>query len=162
MKHHLLYLLIYTSLAASCSFTSVTDEETHLKPGDTVRLNKSLTVPDLYSHVTLQDGELIRDGLIQQYKTSCIIGSKSLGPKTIRQNDYKVSKVSYYEDMYSDPAANMRYYTEFYLNADKPEDNLVLTCQVLDAILKHHVFPLSEIRRATGSYFTFSSIDNKQ
>lgn len=161
MKNRLLYLFIYCYLAASCSTISDAVDEVYLNKDDTVKLNKPIDVPDLYSHVILQDGEITREGSLQRYKTSCIVDTADLGPKTIQQNVYRVSKVSYFEDWYSSAAAVLRYYTEFHLKASSPEQNIVLTCQVLDGPMQHHGFPLSEIRQATGHYFTFSSTDNK-
>jgi len=161
MKNYLLRLFICCYLASSCSTLPGTAKQTYLEKNDTVRLNKPISIPDLYSHVVLQDGEIIRESSLQRYKTSCIVTTYSLGPKTVEQNDYKVSKVSYYDDWYSSAAADLRYYIEFHLKADAPESNIVLTCQVLDGPMQHHDFPLSEIRQATGEYFTFSSTDNR-
>jgi hypothetical protein len=161
MKNHLLYLLICSYLAASCSTSPETVDENHLKKGDSVRLEQSFAIPDLYTHVIFQDGEIIKEGSIHPYKTSCIADTNSLGPKTIEQNDFKVSKISYFEDIYSDLGATIRYYTEIHLDAADSKKNITLTCQVLDGTMQHHSFPLSEIKQATGQYFTFSSTDNK-
>jgi len=161
MKNYLLCLFICCYLASACSTLPDTTKQTYLEKNDTVKLSKPISIPELYSHVILQDGEIIRESSLQRYKTSCIVTTYGLGPKTVQQNDYKVSKVSYYEDWYSSAAAVLRYYTEFHLKADSPERNIVLTCQVLDGPMQHHVFPLSEIRQATGEYFTFSSTDNR-
>jgi hypothetical protein len=161
MKNRLLSLFICCNLSASCSTTTDVTKETYLKIGDTANLNKSFSIPDLYSHANFQNGEIVDDGSIQNYKTSCIVATGSLGPKTVQQNDYSVSKVSYYEDWYSSAGAVLRYYTEFHLKAASPDNSIVLTCQILDGPMQRHGFPLSEIRQATGQYFTFSSTDNR-
>jgi len=161
MKNHLFHLLICSYLVTSCSTSPDTANEIHLTKGDIVKLVQSFTIPDLYSHVIFQDGEIIKEGSLQWYKTSCIADTKSLGPKTVEQNDFNISKVSYYEEMYSYEGATIRYYTEFHLDAADPNENIILTCQVLDGTMRHHNFPLNEVKQATGQYFTFSSIDNK-
>lgn len=161
MKNPLLCLFICSSLVAACSTRPDTEDNIHLASGDTVKLNKAFTIPDLFAHVVFQDGEIIDKRLIQWYQTSCMLDTNSLGPKTIAQNTFQVSQVTYNEDMYSDAGAIIRYYTEFHLDAADPKKNSILTCQVLDDTMQHHDFPLSEIRQATGEYFTFSSTDNK-
>jgi hypothetical protein len=161
MKNHLYYLLICSYLLTSCSTSPDTSNEVHLTKGDNARLEKSFTIPVLFSHVIFQDGEIIREDDLQWYKTSCIADTNSLGPKTVEKDTFKVNKVSYFEDIYSDLGATIRYSAEFRLDAADPKKNIILTCQVLDGTMRHHNFPVSEIKQATGQYFTFSSTDNK-
>jgi hypothetical protein len=161
MKAHLSLLFFCLCIVTSCVTSPDRSKEIHLSKGDIVRLERSFTIPDLYSHVIFQDGEIVKENSLQHYKTSCFVDTFSLGPKTIQQNNYRVSKVSYSEDWYSSTSATLRYYTEFHLDAADPDENIILTCQVLDGPMQHHGFPLSEIRKATGQYFTFSSTDNK-
>lgn len=161
MKKTLLPLFIYCFLATSCSSLPDADKQVYLNKGDTVKLNRSFPVPESYAHVNFQNGEIISDGSIQWYETSCVVDTDSLGPKTVPQNDYQVSEVSYDEDWYSNAGAVLRYYTEIHLKAASTEKNIVLTCQVLDDPMQHHSFPLSEIRQATGQYFTFSAKENQ-
>jgi len=161
MKNYLSYLLICSFLVASCSTSPESVDEEHLMKGDGVRLEQSFTIPDLFSHVIFQDGEIIRENSLQRYRTNCIADTHSLGPRTIEKNAFEVSKASYFQDFYSDPSATIQYAVAFHLQAADSHDNIILTCRVLDAIGRYHVFPLSEIKQATGRYFTFSSIDNK-
>jgi hypothetical protein len=57
--------------------------------------------------------------------------------------------------MFSDAAALVRYFTEFYLTSDDQRQNLILSCQTLDGTMQHHNFPVDEVKLATGDYFTF-------
>lgn len=156
-----LTLLVFTCLAASCSINSSAVKEVHLQKGDGVKLSKAFTVPDLRSHVILQDGEVVNDRSLKLYKTSCIIDVFKLGPETYQPADFEVSQVSYNEEWYSDMAASIRYYTEINLKPKKQGDQFILTCQVVDGTMQYHNFPLNEIQRAVGGYFTFAATDNK-
>lgn len=157
----ILLLTICTSIAISCSSNPASEKKIHLVKGDTVKLNRSFSVAKLSSHVIFQDGEIIKQRDLQRYETSCIIDTKSLGPETIQPGDFEVKKVTYNDEWYSDAAAELRYYTEFYLNAVKQDKELILTCQTLDDTMRRHTFPADEIKQATGDYLIFSSIDNK-
>ena len=161
MKNHLLCLFIYCFLAASCSTLSDTDNKAYLNKGDTVKLSRPFPVPELYSHVNFQKGEIVSDSALQGYENSCVVDTYSLGPKTVPQNEYQVSEVSYYEDWYSRAGAVLRYYTEFHLTPTSTGENIILTCQVLDSPMQYHPFPLSVIRQVTGQYFTFLPKDNQ-
>jgi hypothetical protein len=56
--------------------------------------------------------------------------------------------------MYSDAAAIIRYFTEFHLSSDEDrQQDLIITCQILDDTMRHHSFPFDEVALATGAYF---------
>ncbi|MCW8942558.1 MAG: hypothetical protein OQK93_05215 [Gammaproteobacteria bacterium] len=42
-----------------------------------------------------------------------------------------------------------------HLTSDDQRQNLILSCQILDATIQHHNFPVDEVKLATGDYFTF-------
>ena len=146
------WLLISIFLLLSCQTGPA---PRHLSRGDIISLNKTITFPELSSHIVLQSGEVIDDRDLKAYQTSCIVDNDDLGPKKIHPQNYTVRKVTYNEEMYSDAAALIRYFTEFYLRSDDQRQNLILTCQTLDATMQHHNFPVDEVKLATGDYFRF-------
>lgn len=156
-----LRLFICFCLTASCSINPETTKKVHLHKGDTVKLNKSFVIPELYSHVIFQNGKIVNKKTLQRFKTSCIIDVIKLGPVLFQQGDFEVSKVSYNEEWYIEAAAIERYYTEIHLNAAEKNKSVILTCQILDEPMRHHSFPVTEIQQAMGNYIIFSSIDNK-
>ena len=160
MKTRLLPVLMLSFFAASCSHIASTFSEVNLRKGDSAQLNKAFTVPELYSHIILQDGNVVTQHSLQIYNISCIIDVSRLGPETYLPADFEVSKVSYNEEWYSSTAGTIRYYTEIHLKPEKQGDSMTLTCQLVDDTMKHHSFPLSEIRQAVGDYFIFSATGN--
>lgn len=128
----------------------------HLKRGDAVSLNKVISFTEMSSHIILQAGRVIEDDDLKAYQTSCVVDNNDLGPKEIQPQNYRISKVTYNEEMYFDAAAIIRYFTEFYLTSDEGrQQDIILTCQTLDGTMQHHSFPADEVRLATGDYFTF-------
>jgi hypothetical protein len=132
-----------------------TPESRHFLKGDAFSLNRSITIPHLFSHVIIQYGDVIKLADLYAYETSCIVDQIALGPGLIQPQNYIVEKVTYNEEMYSDAGAVIRYFIEIYLSADDPQKNLVLTCQTLGNTMQHHSFPVSEVKQTTGDYFTF-------
>lgn len=161
MKSKPLTLTILTCVASACSSNFNAVKENHLTKGDSVSLSKPFTVPDLRSHIILQDGKVVDDRALKLYISSCIIDVDRLGPETYQPAGFEVSKVSYNEEWYSDTAGTIRYYMEIHLKPEKQGDNMILTCQVIDGTMQHHNFPLNEIKQAVGDYFTFSATDSK-
>lgn len=145
-------LLICSFLIFSCQTSSEPD---YISRGDVISLNKSLAIPKLRSHITIQYGEIVDEADLNVYEHSCIVENWELGPKTIQPEPYAVSKVTYNEEWYSDGGAIIRYFTEIYLNSDRQQKNLILTCQILGNTMEHHSFTADDIKQVTGDYFTF-------
>ena len=148
-----LILVISISLLLSCHSAPGLR---HLKQGDSVSLNKVIAFPELSSHIILQAGEVITGNDLMAYQTSCVVDNNDLGPKEIQPQHYQLRKVTYNEEMYSDAAAIIRYFTEFYLSSDEGHQwDLIITCQILDDTMRHHSFPVVEVIQATADYFSF-------
>lgn len=142
-------------LVTSCSNNPSKYDEQYLSAGDSIKLIRPITVRDLRSHVIFQDGEIINEDDLAPYRTSCIFEAHKLGSKTYQSEILTLNKIDYYEEMYSDGGAVVRYFTEFYLASNDHKDGFILTCQVLDDTMQYHSFPSDEIKQATGNYFNF-------
>lgn len=145
-------LLICSLILLSCQ---TSPESRHIARGDTVSLDRSITIPELRSHVIFQFAEVIDEIDLKPYETSCIVEHKDLGPMQIQPQQYTVTRVTYNEEMYSDPGAVVRYFNEIYLNSSEQQENLIIICQALGSTMENHSFPVDEIKQATGDYFSF-------
>jgi len=146
-------LLICSFLLLSCQ---TSPEPDYISRGDVISLNKSLAIPKLRSHITIQYGEIADEADLNVYEHNSIIENRELGPKTIQPESYTVSKVTYNEEWYSDAGAIIRYFTEIYLNSDNSQQqDLILSCQILGNTMEHHSFTADEIKQVTGGYFNF-------
>ena len=148
-------LLFCGFLLLSCQ---TSPETSHITRGNVISLNKTISIPQIQSHVIIQFGEIIRETDLKAYETSCIVDSQDLGPVSIQPQSYKVRKVTYNEEFYSDAGAIIRYFTEIFLTAGDPQQNLILTCQTLGDTMQHHSFPVNEIKQATRDYFIFDNL----
>ena len=148
--------LLFSFILLSCQTDSHTPETRDLSSGDGISLHRTITFPELQSHILIQYGGVIAESELNPYITSCIVDNRDLGPKTIQAQNYTVRKVTYNEEMFSDGGAVIRYFIEIYLNANDPQQNLILICQTLDDTMQHHIFPVSEIKQTTGDYFAFN------
>ena len=145
-------LLLYSFLLLSCQ--TATDTR-YIARGDEITLNKTISIPPLQSHVIIQFGEIIMDNDLKPYATSCIVDNKDLGPVSFRPQRYKVSRIIYNQEMYSDAGATIRYFTEIILTADEPQQNIKLSCQVLGDTMQYQSFPTDVIQQVTGDFFVF-------
>ena len=149
------YLLAaYLSLSA-CSSNPDHSVALDLSEGSTVILEKPIDIPPLHSHVLFQHGAIIKSGELQPYDISCIMDNRELGPKVIQAASFVVTDIQFYEEMYSDAGAVIRYYTEFYLRSNNQQTEFILTCQTLDDTTQYYSFPTDVISQATGDYFSF-------
>ena len=155
MKLRLPLLLLCLHLLTSCSGSLNKPDEQYLSPGNIIKLERSFTVPALYSHVIFQDGKIINENNLAPYRTSCILDLHDLGPTTYQAEAFTIDKVEYNEEMYSDAGAVVRYFTEFYLTSDTHKKRNILTCQILGDTMQYQSFPLTEIEQATGQYFRY-------
>ena len=93
---------------------------------------------------------------IQPYNNNCILDTLHLGPERVNTQNYTVKKIDYFEDMYSDAGAVIRYRIEIQLHAINSNDQLTLSCRVLDDTMQYHVFPVNDIKQVMGDYLSFS------
>ena len=166
MYTRLTCLLLCCCLLSSCQNSPDLDPEKERGPdspqgsrdltrGDHITLMKPLSFAKLQSHTLLQFGRVIMWHDLRPYEISCIIDNDRLGPHTIQPQRYRVSKVTFNEEMYSDASATIRYYHEFKLKSDDQQPGLLLTCQELGGTMEYHDFPVHKIEQATGDYFAF-------
>jgi hypothetical protein len=140
----------------ACAYNSDTADGRDLKVGDKVTLNIPLHIKPLFSHINLQYGEVKTKEQIQPYYNNCILDTLHLGPRQVNAQSYIVNKIGYFEDMYSDAGAVIRYRLEIQLQATNGNDPLSLSCRVLDDTMRYHVFPVSEIKQVVGDYLSFT------
>lgn len=154
------YLLTAHLLTAYLSLSACSSNPDHsialeLSKGSTVILEQPFDIPPLYSHVLFQHGAIIKPGDLQPYDISCIMDNRDLGPKAIQADSFVVTGIKFYEEMYSDSGAVIRYYTEFYLRSNNQQTDFTLTCQTLDDTTQYYAFPANVISQATGDYLSF-------
>lgn len=143
-------LLIAALVLAGIGLT-YSDDTPHLEAGDRIELIRALDIPELESHVTIQQGQLIPKRDMRPYQSSCVIETRDLGPFTIEPQVFTIRSVEYLEEMESDTAAVVRYYNEIRLSGTQLD--LLMSCQILDDTMQYHSFSIDEIRRITAGYF---------
>jgi hypothetical protein len=155
-NRQLIIIGIFCLALQACAYTPDTDDSRDLKVGDKVTLNIPLHIKPLFSHINLQDGEIKTKEQIQPFNNNCMLDTSHLGPEQVKAQSYIVNKIGYFEDMYSDAGAVIRYRIEIQLQATNSNDELILSCRVLDDTMQYHVFPVDDIKQVMGDYLSFN------
>ena len=128
--------------------------------GSTLSLNKNLTVDKGNTHTVIQAGKIITEINKNRYDVSCRFEMKAFGPRTVNPDTFEISRT---EDGQEQASGHniINYYTEVYLHSDHNSDIIKLLCSVWADRLDGS-FPVSEMQKALGNYFSFSFTKAKQ
>jgi len=161
MKFKFLPLFVF----ALCSCQSVrSDDPTSIffsiPQGSTLTLNKSLAIADGDTHALIQDGKVTTSSAVNKYDVNCRFDLKNFGPRTIEPEVFKIRRTEDGQEWVSQPAIK-RFYTEVYLDSEKGTDVIKLVCQNWgNAIDKN--FPVTDMQKTLGDYFTFKFLEKTQ
>jgi len=122
--------------------------------GSTLTLNKELPVESGKTHTVIQAGKLTSYKEKDLYKVSCSFEMKAFGPRTVKPGTFQISRTEDGQEQASTPTI-IRYYTEVYLYSGHNSDIIKLVCSVWGDRLDGS-FPVSEMQKALGNYFSFS------
>ncbi len=155
MKVSILALVMI--LQASCQSLHSTDPTSlsfNIPNGSTITLNKNLPIERGNTHVIIQNGKVVTDKDKDLYNLSCSFEMKAFGPRTINPDTFKIRRTEDAQQQASGPAT-LRYSTEIYLFSDHNSDIIKLVCSVWGDRLEGS-FPVSEIQKTLGDYFSFA------
>jgi len=146
-----------TILLASCQSIN-TDNPSSLSfdipDGSTLSLNKNLPVESGKTHAVIQAGKITSYKDKDLYNLSCSFEMKAFGPRTVKPDTFNISRTEDGQEQASGPNI-IHYYTEVYLYSDHNSDIIKLVCSVWGDRLDGS-FPVSEMQKALGEYFSFS------
>jgi hypothetical protein len=161
MKFKILPLIVL----ALCSCQSVpSDDPTSIffsiPQGSTLTLNKDLVIADGDTHALIQYGKATTSSAVNKYDVGCRLELKNFGPRTIEPETFKIRRTEDGQEWVSQPSIK-RFYTEVYLDSEKGTDVIKLVCQEWgDGIDKN--FPVSDMQKALGDYFTFNYLEKNK
>jgi len=125
--------------------------------GSTLRLNKNLPVDKGNTHAVIQAGKISSEKNKDLYNISCRLEMKAFGPRTVKPDTFEISRTEDGQEQASGPYV-INYYTEVYLHSDHNSDIIKLVCSVWADRLDGS-FPVSEMQKALGDYFSFTFIN---
>jgi hypothetical protein len=122
--------------------------------GSTVTLNKKLDVEKGNTHVVIQNAKVILEKDKDLYSLSCRFEMKAFGPRTIEPDTFNIRRTEDGQEPASAPTI-LRYSTEIFLYSDHNSDVIKLDCSVWGDRIDGN-FPVSEIQKTLGNYFSFT------
>ncbi len=125
----------------------------NIPAGSILTLNKSLKIESGNTHAVIQNGKVVREKNKDLYNVSCRLEMKAFGPRTIEPDSFKINRVEDGQEQASGPTI-LRYSTEIYLYSDHNSDIIKLDCSTWGDRLDGS-FPVSEIQKTLGDYFSF-------
>jgi len=125
-----------------------------IPPGSTLSLNKKLDIDSGNTHVVIQNAKVVREKDKNLYRVSCRFEMKAFGPRTIEPDTFNILRTEDGQEQASGPTI-LRYSTEIYLYSDHNADIIKLDCSTWGDRLDGS-FPVSEIQKTLGDYFSFS------
>jgi len=146
-----------TILLTACQSVNSNDPSSlsfDIPDGSTLTLNKNLPVESGKTHAVIQSGKLTSYKEKDLYKISCSFEMKAFGPRTVKPDTFIISRTEDCQEQASTPSI-IRYYTEVYLYSDHNSDIIKLVCSVWGDRLDGN-FPVSEMQKALGDYFSFA------
>ena len=157
-------LIIATCLlVSSCQSLHSNDPSSlafDIPDGSTLSLNKKLPVAEGNTHTIIQGGKVTSEKSKDLYSISCSLEMKAFGPRTVHPDTFEIRRTEDGQEQASGPYI-VRYYTEVYLYSDHNSDIIKLVCSVWADRLDGS-FPVSEMKKALGDYFSFSFAEHLQ
>jgi len=151
-------LIIATCLlVSSCQSLRSNDPSSiafDIPDGSTLSLNKNLFIDEGNTHTIIQRGKITTDKDKDLYNISCSLEMKAFGPRTIQPDTFQISRTEDGQEQASGPSI-INYFTEVYLYSDHNSDIIKLVCSAWADKLDGN-FPVAEMQKALGDYFSFS------
>jgi len=161
MKMKILFIptsiFFFTIFLISCQALHSTDPSSlafNIPPNSTLRLNKKLHVAHGNTHVVIQNGNIVIEKDKDLYNVSCRLEMKAFGPRTVMPDTFNIRRTEDGQEQASGPTI-LRYSTEVYLYSDHNSDIIKLDCSTWGDRLDGS-FPVSEIQKTLGDYFSFT------
>ena len=121
--------------------------------GSTLTLNKDLPIESGNTHAVIQHGKITSDKAKDLYSLSCRLEMKAFGPRTVKPDIFNIKRTEDGQEEASGPYI-IRYYTEVYLFSEHNSDIIKLVCSVWGDRADGS-FPVAEMQKALGDYFSF-------
>lgn len=150
-------IIAISILVSSCQSLHSNDPSSiafDIPDGSTLSLNKNLPVDEGNTHTIIQGGKVTTEKSKDLYSISCRLEMKAFGPRTVNPDTFEIRRTEDGQEQASGPYI-VRYYTEVYLYSDHNSDIIKLVCSVWADKLDGS-FPVSEMQKALGGYFSFS------
>jgi len=157
-------LILATCILVSSCQSLHSDDPTSIAfdipDGSVLSLNKSLPIDAGNTHTIIQEGKVTTDKNKDLYNISCSLEMKAFGPRTINPDTFEIRRTEDGQEQASGPNI-IHYYTEVYLYSDHNSDIIKLVCSVWADRLDGS-FPVSEMQKALGDYFSFTFPEQNQ
>ena len=127
--------------------------------GSSLTLNKNLPVAKNNTHVVIQNGKIVTEKAKDLYNISCAFEMKAFGPRTVTPDTFNIRRTEDGQERVS--TGIIRYNTEVYLFSDQNSDIIKLDCSVWGDRADGS-FPVSEMQKMLGDYFSFSFTEVKE
>ncbi len=153
----LIILPVILLLLTACQSLHSSDPESmffSIPEGSTLSLNKKLTIPSNDTHAVIQGGKEIADKDRKDYAINCRLDFKEFGPRTIKPEEFKITRTEDGQNWISQPSI-LRFYTEIYLTSEKDTDIIKMVCQEYGGPIDRN-FTVAEMAAALGDYFSFN------
>ncbi len=150
MKFRIILLTIFLS---ACQQVKTNDPNSLLfsmPAGSVLSLNKKMIIPKLYSHGDIQFGKAINEMDIDDYHINCRLDFMQLGPRTIKPQNFIVSRTEDGQNWVSNSGI-LRFYTEVYLVSKIGTDVIEMVCQQYGDQLDHN-FSVADMQKALDGY----------
>lgn len=160
MKKSILLLVALTASSCTSMYSSDPSSLTfNIPEGSTLSLNKKLSITHRNTHAVIQHGKETTDRDKNDYAINCRLDVKEFGPRTIKPEDFKITRTEDGQNWISQPSI-MRFYTEIYLSSDIGTDIIKMVCQEYGDQTDRN-FTVAEMQAALGDYFTFTFASEK-